>query len=343
MNPKRQNGFTLIELLVVISVTAVLIAVLLPAVQQAREAARRTQCRNNLKQLGLAIYNYESAYLQLPPHNGGTKAGEMSNEGNLSGIVMLLPYIDQAPLWNSIASAGNQGGYPGNATFPHPSSGLPGLLCPSSSVPNPFTGNGMGGPSRSYHLSLGDWCGVFPGLSPPILGDNDTGGFARSAFSPNSGETRALRDITDGMSNTILMGEKALFTSPDEILGNTSGFDAATPAFCRGSVTGGTYGGQGHRLGNGRFWAAGWNLAVYTVTTAMAPNSPSCKYFTNVTSRHLGGVQVLMGDGAVRFISESIDCGNPDALPPASPGAASPYGVWGSLGSASGSEVIGEF
>ncbi len=343
MNSNRQNGFTLIELLVVISVTAVLIALFLPAVQQAREAARRTECRNNLKQLGLAIHNYESTHLRLPPHNGGTESGEMSNEGNLSGIVMLLPWIDQAPLWNAIARAPNQGGYPGKVTFPHPPSGLPGLLCPSSSAPNPYTENGLGGPSRSYHLSLGDWCGVFPGRSIPVSGDPATGGFARSAFSPNAGETRALRTITDGMSNTILMGEKALFTSTEEILGNTSQFDAATPALCRNAITGGTYAGQGHPLGNGRLWAAGWNLAVYTVTTAMGPNSPSCKYFTNITSRHPGGAHVLMGDGAVRFISDSIDCGDSDALPPASPHASSPYGVWGSLGSASGAEVTGEF
>ena len=128
------------------------------------------------------------------------------------------------------------------------------------------------------------------------------------------------------------MGEKALFTSADEILGNTNYLNAATPALCLGSITGGTYGGQGTPLGNGRFWAAGWNLSVYTVTTTMPPNRPSCKYYTNVTSRHAGGAQVLMADGAVRFISESINCGNPDAMPPHLPTLQVPTvsgGHWG--------------
>jgi prepilin-type N-terminal cleavage/methylation domain-containing protein/prepilin-type processing-associated H-X9-DG protein len=336
------HGFTLIELLVAIMIIAVLIALLLPAVQQAREAARRVQCKNNLKQLGLAIHNYEATHGRLPPHNGGTESGVASNEGNLSGIVMLLPDLDQAAAWTAIASANNQGGYPGLATFPHPPSGLPVLLCPSSAVPPQFTTNWMGGPSRSYHLSLGDWCGEFLSLTRGVLHPG-SGGFARSPFSPNSGETRQWRDITDGTSQTVLMGEKALFTRVDEILGNSGNEAAATPAQCRALVPGPTYNGHANPVGNGRMWATGWNLSVYTVTTAMAPNSPSCEYFTSVTSRHTGGAHVLMADGAVRFISENIDTGNQTAPPPASSSAASPYGVWGALGSASGGELAGEF
>src|SRR5262249_6518176 len=94
---RNQRGFTLIELLVVIAIIAILIALLLPAVQQAREAARRTQCKNNLKQLGLAIHNYESTHSTLPPQSGGTY-----DNNEMSGIVMMLPYLDQAPLWNKI-------------------------------------------------------------------------------------------------------------------------------------------------------------------------------------------------------------------------------------------------
>jgi prepilin-type N-terminal cleavage/methylation domain-containing protein len=336
------RGFTLIELLVVVVIISLLIGLLLPAVQQARESARRTQCRNNLKQLGLAIHSYESTHLRLPPHNGGTDTGSGSNEGNLSGIAMLLPYIDQSQMWGVIANAPNQGGYPGKAEFPHPASGLSVLLCPSSSIPPSYTRNGMGGPSRSYHFSLGDWCGVFPGVSP-VLGAPASGGFPRSAFSPNSGETRRWRDVTDGTSNTILMAEKALFVNSDEILGNVSKYDATTPRQCVTFFPDGTYRGTANPIGNGRLWATGWNLSVYTVTTAMAPNSPSCKYFSNVTSRHHGGAHVLMGDGAVRFVSENIDCGDQGASPPTSLNMPSPFGVWGSLGSASGEEFAGEF
>jgi len=343
--PSVIRGLSLIELMVVVAVVALLVALLLPAVQQAREAARRTECKNNLKQLGLAIHNYESVHSHLPPHNGGTDysfGGDASNEGNLSGIVMLLPHLDEASLWNAIVSAPNQGGYPGLITFPHPPSSLSLLLCPSSSPPPRFTDNGLGGPSRSYHFSLGDWCGVFPGVDP-VLGAPADGAFPRGPFSPNSGETRRWRDIRDGLSNTILMGEKALFQDSNEIRGNVSLEGTATPGECRSLFPDAIYLGSVNRLGNGRLWATGWNLSIYTVTTAMPPNSPSCKYFTNVTSRHPGGAQVLMADGAVRFISESIDCGNQAALPPTSSKIPSPYGVWGSLGSAGGEEIIGEF
>lgn len=187
---------------------------------------------------------------------------------------------------------------------------------------------------------VGDWCGVFPGISP-VLGDPATGAFARGPFSPNAGQTRRWRDITDGTSNTVLMHKKALFTSPDEFLGNSSGEDADSPRQC-GTKFGADYGGRGHHLGNGRLWATGWNLSVYTVTTAMGPNRPSCKYFTNATSRHPGGVCAVRCDGAVRFISDSIDNGNSES-PPATPSVPSPYGVWGALGSASGEESIGQF
>lgn len=338
----RRPAFTLIELLVVMAIIGVLIALLLPAVQQAREAARRSQCRNNLKQLGLAIHNYESTHVCLPPHNGGTESGDASNEGNLSGIVMLLPFVDQAPLWSAVTAAPNQGGYPGKAAFPHPPASPSVLLCPSSAVPAAFTTNQFGGPSRSYHLSLGDWAGVFPGVSV-VLGQPARGALVRGVFSPNTGESRRWRDIVDGTSQTILAGEKALFVSSDEVLGNASRAAAGTPADCRAAVQGTGYAGQGHAVGNGRLWATGWNVSVYTVSMIMAPNGPSCDYFATVTSRHAGGAQVLMADGAVRFISENIDAGNQTAPPPRTAGEPSPYGVWGALGSAQGSEIVGEF
>ena len=97
---KRRGGFTLIELLVVIAIIAVLIALLLPAVQQAREAARRTQCKNNLKQIGLALHNYESTFGRLPP---GTFGGMGTcNDDGLAWSFSILPYLDQAPLYNQI-------------------------------------------------------------------------------------------------------------------------------------------------------------------------------------------------------------------------------------------------
>src|SRR5438270_6004969 len=99
----RRRGFTLIELLVVIAIIAVLVALLLPAVQQAREAARRSQCKNNLKQIGLALHNYHDIFNLFPSASGGTDQGAKNNGDRLSGIVMLLPHLDQAPLWNQIS------------------------------------------------------------------------------------------------------------------------------------------------------------------------------------------------------------------------------------------------
>ena len=104
---RKKRGFTLIELLVVIAIIAILIALLLPAVQQAREAARRTQCKNNLKQLGIALHNYHDVYNMFPFMRGGTgnEAGVSANWNNrdsVSGFVMLLPMMEQGPLWNDI-------------------------------------------------------------------------------------------------------------------------------------------------------------------------------------------------------------------------------------------------
>ncbi len=338
---RRHQGFTLIELLVVIAIIAVLIALLLPAVQQAREAARRTQCKNNLKQLGLAVHNYESTFSRLPPHEGGTCCNiPGTNNGTLSGIVMMLPYFDQASLWNAIASAPGQGGEPGTVAFIHPPGPLPMLLCPSSPEP-PSAGSvnpKWGGPGRSYHLSLGDSdLNAFshpPYTAPP----------ARSPFSPTAGETRQWRDITDGLSNTILIAEQALFKNTSELQGTFSeDYTIATPTACSASTPGKNYNGLGSILGNGRFWAQASGLAGYTVLTILPPNGPSCGYFPTVSSRHTGGVQVVLADGAVRFISDSIDAGNQSAAPPTNSNGPSPYGVWGALGSAQGGEPTSEF
>jgi prepilin-type N-terminal cleavage/methylation domain-containing protein len=339
--PSRRIGFTLVELLVVIAIIGILVGLLLPAVQAAREAARRMQCTNNLKQLSLAIHNYESATRYLPPHGGGTCCSvPQTNNGTLSGIVMLLPYLEQSALWNTIATAPWQGGEPGSKTFPHPPGNIPSLICPSSSEP-PSAATvdpKWGGPGRSYHLSLGDSdLNAFahaPYQAPP----------ARSPFSPKAGDCRRFRDITDGLSNTLLISEQALFKNKSEFQGTFwEDYNVATPQGCRASINGNSYNNQGSILGNGRFWAQATGIAGYTVVTILPPNSPSCGHFPTVSSRHTGGVNASMSDGSIRFISNSIDSGNQNAAPPTTSGSESPYGVWGSIGSAQSGEAVGEF
>ena len=337
-----KKGFTLIELLVVIAIISILMALILPAVQAVREAARKTQCKNNLKQLGLAIHNYEQITSMLPPHNGGTNGTTVQptghNNGILSGIVMLLPYLDQTALWSNISTSKGQGGFPGLTTFPHPSNTISTLQCPSSSTTPvniqwtwgiTYT---YGGPGRCYSFSLGDSAKNWSVNTPPPV---------RSPFHPSYriGWTRPLSSISDGLSNTILMAEQAQFQSQNEILGNWRFVQnlpsIPTPASCT-SLTTNNYSGQGDKFGNGRLWADGQNSGL--IQTITPPNSPSCSEFRSASSRHSGGIHALFADGTVRFINQSIDCGNQNSPPPVDDGTPSPYGIWGALGSANGQE-----
>lgn len=337
----QSTGFTLIELLVVIAIIAILIALLLPAVQNAREAARRSQCKSNLKQLGLALHNYESNTKCLPPNRGGTEDGTPScnadNFGGLSGIVMMLPSLDQAPLWKKIAGAPNQGGRPTSATFPHPNSALPVLICPSSELPLPLSSvfAGTGGPGRSYHFSLGD-------ADPGFSGNAD-----RSAFSHRKGMTRRFQDIKDGLSNTILMSEKVMYSGPNakELLGNYNVTTFSVPSQCLAQVSGGAYlvPANNSQYNHGQAWAYGFIFSNSAVFTKLPPNAPSCSFQGTPSSRHTGGVHALMGDGAVKFINQSINSGDPTQASPITEGGASPYGVWGALGTARGSEPVADF
>ena len=150
----KKRGFTLIELLVVIAIIAILIALLLPAVQQAREAARRSQCKNNLKQWGLALHNYHDTFLRFCPLSGGTGGGSaITNEERLSGRAMLLPFLEMDPLWQLIANQTvAQGIDPLALTGVTASGEMEVFICPSSSVPTQVSNQ----PHASYAFNVGD-------------------------------------------------------------------------------------------------------------------------------------------------------------------------------------------
>jgi prepilin-type N-terminal cleavage/methylation domain-containing protein/prepilin-type processing-associated H-X9-DG protein len=204
------RGFTLIELLVVIAIIAVLISLLLPAVQAAREAARRSQCTNNMKQLGLALQNYHAAQNAFPL--GGFPSGISTNPvccpyggwGAWSAQSMLLPYLEQTAVYNaqnfSMVMRGDGYGEVINTTAT--TSRIQAFICPSSPLPRGGWYNGVAWPGNNYYASTGSsisWLG----------NQNNLGGYP---FNPNGpfmvgGNPLGLRDVTDGSSNTVGFGE----------------------------------------------------------------------------------------------------------------------------------------
>ena len=355
--PWKRAGFTLIELLVVIAIIAILVALLLPAVQQAREAARRTQCKNNMKQLGLALHNYHDVYNVFPPGESGAAPAQT----RLSGIIMLLPYFDQAPLWNQISTQGTFQPTQGGSPITYPAMGpapwnwdvyppwtvqIPLLRCPSDR----YAGHANSPYGKTnYGFNWGDTITSINAQNPWNWWTPEP----RGVFYCQS--KLGIQDIADGTSNTIAMAEMALAQEPTTIYGNVirSIGGLTTPSVCWGKavqkvyVPGDIQDFRGYNYSDG-----GTSHSV--VQTILPPNSPSCLASTwdgdigvsSSTSRHIGGVQVLMCDGAVRFITENINSGTATSggVDPAAgrgvgavPGF-SPWGVWGALGTRRGGE-----
>lgn len=278
----RSRGFTLIELLVVIAIIAVLIALLLPAVQQARESARRTQCKNNLKQIGLALHNYHDLFNQLP-------LGEVTNRGAItsawSWAVAILPQIDQAPLYGGLTP----GDTPLHAALADPvkvkmlQKSMPAFLCPSDTTQS---------------LNLNRPLRQTNGSQVQVATSNYLGSHGVCAWNPLSGRQggvfawnlgASFSGITDGTSNTIAVGERA-----------------------SGIVRGTTPGGAGVWAGVTTVNDISFQLTLPSDSVdgvlslaydSMNPASNQCHMYS---SRHVGGAHFLMCDGAVRFVSENI-------------------------------------
>ncbi len=279
---KKRRGFTLIELLVVIAIIAILIALLLPAVQQAREAARRTQCRNNLKQIGLAIHNYIDTFRTFPPGqqyvgpSGSTASGQRAP--GWSWTASILPYMDQAPLYEKIDF---------NLPLNDPHNievvrtALDSFLCPSDTCPRNRNTKWIKNPGQAWCSYVGNAGSYKWGFQSGNV-DRANGIFHR-LNGKKTATPRRIRDITDGTSNTILVGETRY-----NLVKN------------RGFLYGAT---------ENRNPDAGNTLATVRVgQIRMNPprSAPSNVRIHAFHSSHAGGVQFLLCDGSVRFISESI-------------------------------------
>lgn len=306
----RRRGFTLIELLVVIAIIAILIALLLPAVQQAREAARRTQCKNNIKQLGLAFHNYHDVFNVFPPGwvsaNVATTAGETTI---WSWGAYLLPYLDQAPLYNTVAPGTrriDENLALGGANAQALTTPLPAFRCASDTGPilNNFDAS-YGSPDYdTYNRNLHNGTARVAGATSNYVYNADTGDSntpsmvaAVGLYGPPLGigyqnSRNGIRDITDGTSNTILIGERAWSIKSLNIgAANALGFAPASSS--------GSYLNQQCRACLSVIGIPYWGINQ----TVIAPTHQSRGY----SSLHVGGAHFLMSDGAVRFISENID------------------------------------
>ncbi|NND97812.1 MAG: DUF1559 domain-containing protein [Pirellulaceae bacterium] len=410
----RPLGFTLVELLVVIAIIGILIGLLLPAVQAAREAARRMSCSNNFKQIGLALHNYHSAFKQIPTHAAGTGIGQQNNRwwqtGNdanhecLSALVGLTPFIEQQGLWSRISNPDDE---TVTGAAPPATTGLTGPPRWPAMGPNP----------RNYSRNPGyiPWatevptfrCPSDPGTGAPALGRTNyascmgdspsqwhhsiKNGNLTMAGNTNQIRHRSVsrgffmirkeakfRDILDGLSNTIAMGE-IISDLGDRDKRSTASWRRQSsqrvnnnPSFCKDEgeidpkrpgywcndsaicTVPPTLSSNNHES-RGANWA-NFRAQCTQMFTVLPPNRENCvgtwidaPGTHPPSSRHQGGAHVLMGDGAVIFMTDSVEAGNANdgavrngQSGTRAPGSQSPYGLWGALGTKASSETVEE-
>jgi len=345
-----RRGFSLVELLVTISIVALLIALLLPAVQSAREAARRAQCANNLKQLGLALHSYHDAFGSLPPGRiksydpryAGANPPCTSSIIDKSLEVFALGFMEQTTLYNAINQS--LAIVAGENSTVH-SIAAPTLACPSDTMsgwprqlnPGALAKYGVPDPALMVFTSYTGMIGPLPVVAQPLPQNKCVVPgllIAQCNGVFNDLSPMPLASVTDGLSNTIFMVEKATTT--------LEGLSVLNPQYA---------------AQHGWYITGNWGD---TLVTALYPPNACDKvalgaltaWTNSASSMHPGGVNVLMGDGSVRFVKDTIETwpfdlttGNPTGASQNTQGAwvnLPTSGIWQALSTRAGGEVVGD-
>ncbi len=334
---RGRRGFTLIELLVVIAIIAVLIALLLPAVQVARETARRLQCINNLRQLGLAMHNYHQALDTLP-------FGDLTYSWcDFSSNAMLLPYLEQGSLYNAINFAAQllpaNPGCLQNTTVQYATVGV--MSCPSDGLDRLTSATGhsnyapnAGSDPAIYSRTTSPWVGPFPVVSIGSIDVDLRHVVNFRSITDGLGQTAAYSERVKGIGN-VLVAQPSDAVKPSSALyqGQASWAAGGPQTFWQNCNAGGARLGlaaMNQFLPSGSAWYSG-HASCTSYTHVMPPDTWSCEYDTGyqpngamtASSRHAGGVNVLFCDGGVRFVKSTIS-------PP----------TWWALGSMAGGEIL---